>query len=34
MVNLSGDTRIDHEVIKREGVIDPELVKIGVEYEL
>jgi putative aldouronate transport system substrate-binding protein len=33
MVNPAGDTRMDPEVIKREGVIDPELVKKGVGFE-
>lgn len=33
IINPAGDTRMDPEVIKREGVIDPELVKKGISYE-
>ena len=29
-MNPAGDTRMDPEVIKREGVMDPELVKKGI----
>lgn len=33
MINPSGDMRMDPDVVKKEGLVDPELVKKGITYE-